>query len=594
MLLGILPYDIFIPIGEVNMIKKVTMKRFIYFFIFFLMLTLGLFFVMNTLGSRTIQESLVNASKNQLSYVDSIMDSVISEASMYGIQYTADPSVRFYQNRIQELNNYDAQMKKNDIADRLSAQLLSSQAVDTLGIYWKSDGTFIYTGHDPLAKPLFEGVTERGWQTVGNSLYYFSVYPYIHQPKNPANIQYIVGVKLKTEYLTSLLEKAVNGDSSNAFFLVNNSLVISRDHVNSKIEQKAKETVTPGSADILKFDYHTGDDDYYVLSKYIEPIDTYLVTYTRMSDFLNPLNRNQQVFFASILVILLIGVIVILMFYRNFYRNVHLLGKKFHQVEQGNYSTRISENPVNEFYNLFKSFNHMVSRTQALFASLKTETELRRNAEVKQLQAQINPHFLYNSLFFIMSMAKSSPEAVMQMSKHLAEYYRYLTKLDSNDATLASELKLADHFLSIMALCKDIQYEINLPPELGEHRIMPLIIQPIVENAIQHGIEEQQGSHRISIDVKALDDGALILIADDGKGLSPEGITRLAARLDNETPPEGSRGVGLWNINQRLKNAYGELSGLRFFSNDWGGLSVLAYLDFSADEGGQHAVTDRR
>ncbi|UQZ32637.1 sensor histidine kinase [Paenibacillus sp. PK3_47] len=575
------------------MIKKVTMKRFIYFFIFFLMLTLGLFFIMNTLGSRTLQQSLVNASKNQLSYVDSIMDGVISEASMYGIQYTADPSVRFYQDRIQELNIYDAQMKKNDISDRLSDQLLSSQAVDTLGIYWKSDRTFIYTGHNPQAKPLFEGVTERGWKNVGSSLYYFSVYPYIHQPTNPANIQYIVGVKLKTEYLTSLLEKAVNGDSSNAFFLLNNSLVLSMDDVNSSIEQKVKETVTPGTADIVKFDYHTGDDDYYVLSKYIEPIGMYLVTYTRMSDFLDPLNRNQQVFFASILVILLIGIIVIMMFYRNFYRNVHLLGKKFHQVEQGNYSTRISGNPANEFYNLFKSFNHMVSRTQALFTSLKIETELRRNAEVKQLQAQINPHFLSNSLFFIMSMAKSSPEAVMQMSKHLAEYYRYLTKLGAHDATLASELKLADHYLSIMALCKDIQYEINLPPELGQHRIMTLIIQPIVENAIQHGIEEQQGSHRISIDVKALDDGALILIADDGKGLSGEGIQALEARLGHEVPPEGTRGVGLWNINQRLKNAYGELSGLRFFTNDWGGLSVLAYIDFSLDEGGQHALTDR-
>lgn len=316
---------------------------------------------------------------------------------------------------------------------------------------------------------------------------------------------------------------------------MNDNLVISGKPVDSRIEQKAKETITPDTQRILKFDYHTGEDDYYVLSKYIEPIDTYLVTYTRMSDFLNPLDRNQQVFVGSILVILIIGLIVILMFYRNFYRNVHLLGKKFYQVEQGNYSTRISENPVNEFFNLFKSFNHMVLKTQNLFASLKIETELRRDAEVKQLQAQINPHFLYNSLFFIMSMAKTSPEAVMQMSKHLAEYYRYLTKLDRHDATLASELQLADHFLSIMSLCKEIHYEINLPPELGEHRIMPLIIQPIVENAIQHGIEERQGAHRVSIEIKALDDGALIIIADDGKGLTPEQMILLAARVESES-----------------------------------------------------------
>lgn len=174
---------------------------------------------MNTLGSRTIQESLINSSKNQLAYAESIMDGVISEASMYGIQYTADNDVRFYQSRKQELSNYDAQMNKNEISDRLSDQLFSSLAVESIGIYWKPDSTFIQTGHDSLAKLPFEQVTERGWQTYNNSLYYFSVYPYIHQPKNPANIQYIVGVKLKKEYLVSLLGKAVNGDSSNAFSL---------------------------------------------------------------------------------------------------------------------------------------------------------------------------------------------------------------------------------------------------------------------------------------------------------------------------------------------------------------------------------------
>ncbi|MNW07143.1 hypothetical protein D3C71_2036930 [compost metagenome] len=64
-------------------------------------------------------------------------------------------------------------------------------------------------------------------------------------------------------------------------------------------------------------------------------------------------------------------------------------------------------------------------------------------------------------------------------------------------------------------------------------------------------------------------------------------------KVGNESPPEGTRGIGLWNIHQRLKNAYGDLSGLRFFTNDWGGLSVLAYIDFSLDEGGQHEVTNR-
>ncbi|WP_433939636.1 sensor histidine kinase [Paenibacillus lautus] len=573
--------------------KKVNMKRFIYFFVFFLLLTLSLFAVMNALDSRTIQNSLVNTAKNQVSYAESVVNDMLYEAGMYAIQYTADSSVRFYQRQILELGSYDAQMKKNDIEERMKNTLLSSQSVESLGIYWRAEGTFIATRGETLADDIYGSVDKRGWKHVNGSLYYFSVYPYVREPRTPEDIEYMVGVKLKTDYLRNLLQKSFNGGSSDAFFLVGDDLTISDGTLLDGIANKARETVSPDPKHILRFDYSSQGGDYFVLSKYIEPIDAYLVTYTRMSDFLEPLNRNRQVFFASIVIILIIGLVVISTFYRNFYRNVYLLNKKFHQVEQGDYAIRILNRPNNEFGSLFGSFNHMVAQIQMLFTSLKTETDLRRNAEMKQLQAQINPHFLYNSLFFIMSMAKSSPEAVIRMSKHLAEYYRYLTRLDSSSVTLATELELADHYLGIMALCKTMDYDIKLPDELKEQPIMPLIIQPIVENAILHGIEERQGAHRVAISVEGAHSGARITVANDGKPLSPEELRALQASVEAPFPPPGTDGIGLWNINQRLKNAYGDSCGLRFALNDWGGLSVMVLVDFSFEEGGAYAFIDR-
>lgn len=563
--------------------KRVSMKRFIYFFVFFLLLTVGLFVILDVLGTKTIKDSLVQTSRNQLEYTDKMLNIGIDEAMLYGMQYTADTSVRYYQGQKLGLDNYDAQMKHVDMSNRLQNQLYSSKAVDAMGIYWIANNEFISTGGLPRA--LFKDVTKRGWQTYKGSLYYFSVYPYIRQPENPSDIRYVVGVKFKTDYLTSLLGDSFHGSSSKALFLVSKSLVISDQVVDEDIVNSVKENIKPGSEKISEFNYQTKYSDYFVLVKYIKPIDTYLVTYTRTNAFLNPLKHINLVFSASILIILLIGLILLILFYRNFYQNVNLLAKKFRHVEEGDYNSRIRENSDNEFNKLFKSFNHMVAQIQALFASLKVETELRQNAEVKQLQAQINPHFLYNSLFFIMSMAKSSPEAVIKMSKHLAKYYRYMTKIESQEVTLNSELDLADHYLSIMALCKDVDYEIHVPPKLGEHRIMPLIIQPIVENAIQHGIEELQGAHRISIEVRVQDSGALITIANDGKGLTPAEIQKLKARVERDQPPEGSKGIGLWNINHRLKNTYGDKSELHFFTNDWDGLSVSFYIDFSLDGG---------
>ncbi|WP_435924861.1 sensor histidine kinase [Paenibacillus sp. DYY-L-2] len=561
------------------------MKRFIYFFVFFLTLTLVLFYVMEALSVKTLEQQLVQSAKNQVTYTESMLEGVLSEARLYAIQYTTDNSVRYYEGQKKVVSAYDSQMKKNEIKEMIDNTLISSQSVESVGIYWRSDETMVSTAPSQNISELFQQVTRSGWVTVNNNLYYFSVYPYVKPPDNPSDIHYIVGVKLKTDYLAGLLDKALNNENTDAFFLLNMKRIIGNQTVDSDIVQAAKGMIIPDSDQVMEYHYKAADRNYVILSKYVESIDAYLVTYTRMNDFLNPLNRNHQVFFISILVILIIGVFVITMFYRNFYRNVYLLHKRFHQVEQGDYNIRIKVAPGNEFDNLFKGFNHMVEQIQALFVSLDTETELRQSAELKQLQAQINPHFLYNSLFFIMSMAKSSPDAVMRMSKHLAEYYRYMTKSDSRTVTIGSELELANHYLTIMALCKQIEYRIELPPEIAGQRIMPLMIQPIVENAIQHGIEEHQGAHRVFIKAEELNGGVQVIVSDDGKGLSPAELIRIRENVGSEQTPEGPKGIGLWNINRRLQNSYGENSGLYFYINEWGGLSVNLHIDFQLEEG---------
>ncbi|MEY8747057.1 sensor histidine kinase [Bacillales bacterium AN1005] len=561
------------------------MKRFIYFFVFFLLLTLSLFFVMNRLSSKTLEENMIGASKNQLDYVKGILDGIMYEANMYGVQFAADSDVRFYQRQVLELSNYDSQMKKNDIVDRLRQTLLSSRSIESIGIYWKNEGTFLSTSNSLEARLPFNEIQRPGWRIINDSLYYFAAYPYIQKSEQLKPVQYVVGVKLNNDYLKSLLQKAVNNDSSNAFLWFDDHRLWDENEVDNDLLKAISGLLLPQEGATLKYDYHTKSENYYVLSRYIEALDTYLITYTRTNDFLKPLDHNRKVFLISIIAVLTLGLILIFTFYRNYDRNIRLMERKFLQVEQGNHSTRITENTDNEFYVLFRSFNHMVAEIQDLFVSLKTETELRRSAELKQLQAQINPHFLYNSLFFIMSVAKFSPDAVMRMSKHLAEYYRYLTRLDKHEVTLQEELQFAEHFLIIMTLSKKIEYAIDLPSELSSLPLMPLIIQPVVENAIQHGIEGQQGANRVNIDVKQAEEVILIRVSDDGRGLTPDEIQKLETQLDRDTPPEGTRGVGLWNVNRRLKNTYGDRSGLAFSTNDWGGLSVLLMIHVPTEKG---------
>lgn len=161
--------------------EKINMKRFIYFFVFFLTLTLVLFYVMETHSAKTLKQSLIQSSKNQVIYTDSMLEGVLSEARTYAIQYTTDSSVRYYEKQKQVLSTYDSQMKKNDIWSMINNTLVSSQSVEMVGIYWRSDGTFISTMSGQSAEP-FKEVQRRGWETINGSLYFFLSIPISNNP----------------------------------------------------------------------------------------------------------------------------------------------------------------------------------------------------------------------------------------------------------------------------------------------------------------------------------------------------------------------------------------------------------------------------
>src|SRR5690606_29090259 len=111
-----------------------------------------------------------------------------------------------------------------------------SQAIQSLGIYWINDGTYITTTYDPSTKAFFQSINERGWRVINNSLYYFAVYPYLQQAGEINAPEYIVGVQLKTDYLKSLLPNAISGENSNAYFWINKELLWSNNPVLDSID----------------------------------------------------------------------------------------------------------------------------------------------------------------------------------------------------------------------------------------------------------------------------------------------------------------------------------------------------------------------
>lgn len=221
---------------------------------------------------------------------------------------------------------------------------------------------------------------------------------------------------------------------------------------------------------------------------------------------------------------------------------------------------------------MFDQFNHMIIHMNELFNETLKEQELRMQAELEQLQLQINPHFLYNSLSYIVTVAEE-PDAVRGMAVHLSRYYRYCTK-KKMITTIKEEVSYARSYLEIMAMRKRIRYNIDMPQDIGELPIIPLILEPLIENAIEHGLEGCESAKQIEIVIRwTSDQDVSFSISDDGEGMTKEQIAVLRERISRKERKE-EESVGLWNVNQRLINYYSKSAELGFKRSRWGGLTV--------------------
>lgn len=228
----------------------------------------------------------------------------------------------------------------------------------------------------------------------------------------------------------------------------------------------------------------------------------------------------------------------------------------------------------------------ILARAGQQYNQLYHSTMLDKQAELDALQSQINPHFLYNTLESIRGKAYSEgQQEIAEMTEALSSFFRYSISRKGNDVTLEEELINIQNYFKIQQFRFDnrFQLEIDLPDatSLYHCRLPKLTLQPIVENAIYHGLEEKMGQGKIRITAFANDQRTVITIADNGVGIPEDTLTQLRDRLDESSPlPAGSQGrtrntgIALHNVNRRLKLMYGPASGLSINSSPGFGTDV--------------------
>lgn len=317
-----------------------------------------------------------------------------------------------------------------------------------------------------------------------------------------------------------------------------------------------------------------GGKRYLVTFALIPTLNWYLVDYVPIENMLQPIVKTQVLFYVSVVLLLILGLLAAYLLYRNVQRPISLLIRNVKRLQEGNYSTRITVNPKNEFSYLFARFNDMAAETERLIEKVYVEELRRREANVKQLQSQINPHFLYNCFALIRSLARlDKKESVMMMSMHLAKYYRYTTRVEKLTATLKEELQLLESYLEIQKFhIQHMSYRIDVPESMLRLELPRLLLQPIVENAVLHGIEQFDGDGIITIRGESAAGWHSIIVEDNGVGMTEEALQALERELMHA--PDDHTGCALWNIKQRMLLQFGPSASLSFEIRKQGGLAV--------------------
>jgi two-component system sensor histidine kinase YesM len=323
---------------------------------------------------------------------------------------------------------------------------------------------------------------------------------------------------------------------------------------------------------------NTTSEQRYITVRTVKPIDWKIVGVAYPDEIVTT-KRDLQVFIFWFLSIVIIVVLLVSVYVSaKISQPIRRLEKAVKMVGQGDFSTPIDVKGAYEVEQLSKRFNFMVHRIRQLMGQIIHEQEAKRKSELDVLQAQINPHFLYNTLNSVIRLVErgKNDEVILAITS-LSKLFRISLSKGKNLITLGEELEHVRHYLTIQKIRykSKFNYTMDIQHEALSFTTLKLIIQPIVENAIYHGIELMPDEGSIRISVKLDGENVIISVTDNGLGMTPEVMEQL---LTGGVKSANGSGVGVKNVHERIQLYYGKSYGLTFQSELEEGTTVTITL----------------
>lgn len=545
--------------------------------IFFLLLVLPLgaftlyaFHRINTV----IEEQTYSAAQKAFEDTHTSVEDLLGRLTQVADILTMDPSLYALAASDSANTSYIQRLEDRDRISTTFTYLRSMSGVDRIRLYVSND--YLYTNSADIVS--LQSAESSGWFRAfakGDSVCWFGPADFADQPESeqnwyslmrllydPSHVQQPLAI-LRVDIAADRVDAAVSRSTitqNGTVLLLDGSEVLSTSSPDRAASLSGSLPVSSdGWAEI-----DTAQGPCRVQTVPLEDCGWTLAAALPRNDIFR---TSRQLRLEMLVIVLLLTAASYFLAYRlsqSITRRLYRLNDTMHAVEQGDVSARVEPQGRDEIGQLMHSFSNMMTRIDTLMDEKLEQGQQIKALELKALQAQINPHFLYNSLDLIncTAIAHNVPE-ISRMVNALARFYRLSLSRGREVIPLADELKHAQLYVAIqnMRFEDRVHTEWEVEPGVEQCLIIKIVLQPIIENAIIHGIfEKPDKTGRLRIAVRRQQDDLVITVEDDGVGMDDE--TRLANFSASASSANTKGGYGVRNINERLHLAYGAEYGL--------------------------------
>nr|WP_238357978.1 histidine kinase [Cohnella zeiphila] len=549
---------------------------------------------MNQASSRTVEKDISESTQSHLQFYVNSLEAEMNHLSKMKKDFLLDDDVQNLSTIAPAMNDYEIAKSILRVENRLTVLKESSVYVREAKIYIPLLNHTIYSSSYEAA------MNEQEFRFISDHadklpVFYFKpddrllmsqIYPDpLSEGRSPT---FALEIDLSIGKIRDILSQ-ISSDKGEV-------LLVSNDGEWSVYENPTDPAAKMVSSDLLRNKeiaasgerlVKIGNLPYFVFYQSSSVLNATIACYLPEQEIMGPLHTYRLWFWALSILSIFIILLSSYWTYSVIHRPLVQMVQAFRRVQKGDLAISIEHRWEDEFGYLYAQFNKMADRLSTLIQEVYEQKIRNQRAELKQLQAQINPHFLYNSFFILYRMARvQDHDNIARMTRHLSEYFQFVARSAADEVPLEREVSHARAYAEIQSFRFRTQLSIEfgeLPESCRSVAVPRLILQPVLENAFQYGLEQREKDGLLRVAFREEGDGTVLTVEDNGEMLTEADLTGLQALLQPQTSDLET--TGLLNVHRRLQMKFGDQGGLSLSRSELGGLRVDIHIPIARGEG---------